>query len=86
MKLRVITPKKKVETFQCDCCGQDMRLIKTVGTKQSGKPYRQRWFHCDLCDISKKIYAGGEIDEHINPENAIRSAKRMENKLVKERR
>jgi len=63
-----------------------MKLIKTVGTKQSGKPNRQRWFYCDLCDITKKIYAGGEIDEVINPENAVKAAKKMENKLLKIKR
>ena len=86
MKLTVTKPKKKIEPFACDCCGQDMQLIKTVGTKQSGKSYRQRWYYCDLCDITKKIYASGIIDEVINPDSAVRSAIKMENKLVKTKR
>lgn len=40
----------------CDICPNvKMSLTKTVGTKQSGKQYRMRWFKCPVCGMSDLI-------------------------------
>lgn len=66
------------DQFLCDVCHDvPMDLTKKVGTKQSGKSYRQRWFKCSVCGYEKKIFAGGQIDEVENPYWAKQSVKKM---------
>lgn len=60
-----IRPKKVC--FNCDSCGEEMKLEKNFGVKPRGelkKSYRVRRFTCDLCGISKTIFADGFKDEH----------------------
>lgn len=55
-----------MKTFNCDSCGQEMKLEKSFGAKPRGHKklkYRVRRFRCDLCDISKTVFADGSIDE-----------------------
>jgi hypothetical protein len=55
-----------MKTFNCDSCGQELKLEKNFGVKPRGekqKRYRVRRFHCDLCNISKTIFADGFRDE-----------------------
>lgn len=63
--------------FYCDICNAPMKLIKKVGTKESGKSYRQRWFGCTVCDYQKKIYADGFRDEKIMPIYALSDVKKL---------
>lgn len=64
--------------FYCDvCAGVPMDLTRKVGTKQSGKSYRQRWFKCPVCGFEKKIYADGERDEMADPYWAKRAVERV---------
>lgn len=72
------------EQFECDICGAPMKLIRFVGTKESGKSYRQRWFKCEICDYQKKIHANGERDEKLEPQWAIKEAKRVQNQINRE--
>ncbi len=54
----------------CDSCGQEMKLQKNFGVKKRGqkqKQYRVRRFHCDLCDLSRTIFADGYKDEFLEP-------------------
>ena len=66
--------------FYCDICNAPMELTKTISTKESGKPYRQRWFKCVVCDYEKKIYADGRRNEKQDPYWAKQSV----NKLYKQ--
>ena len=59
--------------FLCDICNAPMELIKTVGIKQSGKHYRQRWFKCPIDSYIKKVYADGKRDEEIMPKRKVRN-------------
>ncbi len=48
----------------CDICpNAEMKLTKTIGTKESGKRYRQRWFVCPICGMEKKINGSGYNSE-----------------------
>ena len=52
----------------CDICPNvKMSLTKTVGTKQSGKQYRMRWFKCPVCGYEKKINGSGYYQEVLVP-------------------
>jgi hypothetical protein len=73
------------EEFLCDMCNVPMKCIKTIGTKQSGKKYRQRWFQCPVCDFIKKVHACGVIDEIIKPEQAINAINKQFKKEEKAR-
>jgi transcription elongation factor Elf1 len=64
--------------FFCEVCHDvPMDLTRKVGTKQSGKSYRQRWFKCPVCGYEKKVYADGERDEVSTPYFAIKAIKRL---------
>lgn len=64
--------------FLCDVCHDvPMDLTQKVGTKQSGKSYRQRWFKCPVCGFEKKIFADGERDEVAEVYWAKQSVKRI---------
>jgi hypothetical protein len=55
-----------MKSFNCDSCGQEMKLQKNFGRKPRGekrKSYRVRRFHCDLCDVYKTVFADGTRDE-----------------------
>ena len=63
-----------MKMFNCDSCGQEMKLQKNFGVKPRGekkKKYRIRRFRCDLCDIDKTIFADGakDVDYYDNIEN-----------------
>ena len=62
-----------MKSFTCDICNAPMELIKTIGTKQSGKHYRQRWFKCPIDGYIKKVYADGKRDETIMPFQKVRN-------------
>jgi hypothetical protein len=52
----------------CDICSNaEMDIIKTIGTKESGKRYRQRWFICPICGMKKKITGSGYNSEVLVP-------------------
>jgi hypothetical protein len=54
------------EIYTCESCGTEMQLEKDFGIKNRGKKnkrYRVRRFHCELCQISKTIFADGFPDE-----------------------
>ena len=58
-----------MKSFNCDSCGQEMKLQKNFGAKPRGekrKIYRVRCFHCELCNIFKTIFADGFKDENYN--------------------
>lgn len=58
------------EVFFCDSCGQELELQKNFGNKKRGikqKQYRIRRFHCNLCNISKTLFADGFKDENYHP-------------------
>ena len=53
--------------FPCESCGIEMELLKDFGIKPRGekrKRYRVRRFHCELCNITKTIFADGFADEN----------------------
>lgn len=49
--------------FLCDICNAPMVLTRTIGTKESGKKYRQRWYKCSICEYQKKINGSGYHSE-----------------------
>ena len=53
----------------CDICPGEvpMTCTKTIGTKQSGKRWRQRWFTCPVCGYEKKINGSGYNSEVLVP-------------------
>lgn len=53
--------------FYCDICNAPMELTRKIGTKESGRNYRQRWFKCTICDFEKKINGGGYYSEVKTP-------------------
>jgi hypothetical protein len=67
----------KIPEFLCDMCGSPMELTKLVGTKQSGRKYRQRWFRCIACGYEKKVYSWGFCEEVIEPRQAIGDINKM---------
>lgn len=51
-------------SIKCDICiDYPMELTKTIGTKESGLPFRQRWFKCPICGYEKKIKGSGYYSE-----------------------
>lgn len=63
--------------FYCDICNAPMKLTKLISPKESGKPYRQRWFKCVVCDYEKKVYADGMRDDEINLYYAKQAVKKI---------
>lgn len=61
--------KRHIITINCDICPGDvpMECTKTIGTKQSGKRWRQRWFKCPVCGYEKKINGSGYHSEVLVP-------------------
>jgi hypothetical protein len=51
----------KKDTVCCDICTAPMELTNLIMCKDSGKPYRQRWFKCPVCGHQKMIFSNGEI-------------------------
>jgi hypothetical protein len=72
------------EEFNCDICNAPMKKTRTVGTKESGKRYRQRWFKCQICDFEKKINGSGYYQETIAPELSIQAATRRNRQINRE--
>jgi hypothetical protein len=64
------------EEFFCDICTAPMKCVKTIGTKESGKSYRQRRFACTCCDYTKMVFACGVYDERLRPDAAINEVKK----------
>ena len=51
--------------FYCDSCNKEIKLEKSFGVKPRGIKklrYRIRRYHCEICDISKTVFADGQID------------------------
>ena len=60
--------KNLTNKIYCDICNDvEMDCIKTVGTKESGKRYRQRWFKCSICNYEKKVNGSGYYQEVLVP-------------------
>jgi hypothetical protein len=56
-----------MDNFNCNSCGEKMKLQKNFGVKPRGekqKRYRIRRFHCELCGISETIFADGYLDDN----------------------
>lgn len=53
----------------CDICPGDveMTVTKTIGTKESKKKWRQRWFKCPVCGFEKKVNGSGYHSEVLVP-------------------
>ena len=52
----------------CDICpNAEMKLTKIIGTKESGKKWRQRWYKCPICGYEKKINGSGYHQEVLVP-------------------
>ena len=53
----------------CDMCPGEvpMECTKTIGTIESGKRWRQRWFTCPICGYEKKINGSGYYQEVVVP-------------------
>lgn len=65
--------------INCDSCGQKMKLIKSLKSREKGKKLRERSvkrFHCDLCGISKTINGDGKYDEETLPRWAKEDAEK----------
>ena len=57
--------KTKIE---CDICPNvQMECTKIIGTKESKKRWRQRWFKCPICGYEKKINGSGYHSEVLVP-------------------
>lgn len=69
--------KRNQTEFYCDICHAPMVLMKTVGTKQSGRSYRKRRFGCTVCDYTKLIHAEGMFDEIMLPRIALNAVNSM---------
>lgn len=51
----------------CEICFQPMELEKSFGKKPRGinkKRYRIRRFTCDICNVSKTVFADGSRDDY----------------------
>lgn len=72
------------DEFSCDICNAPMKQTRVVGTKESGKRYRQRWFKCQICDFEKKVNGSGYYQDTIAPENAIREARTRTRQINRE--
>ena len=54
--------------IECDICPfVQMECVKTIGTKESKKRWRQRWFKCPVCGYEKKINGSGYYSEILVP-------------------
>lgn len=61
----------------CDCCGQEMKLVKSGHVRvEGGTKCRLRRFICEFGTI-KTIYANGSFDEDYMPEIAKDDVKKM---------
>jgi transposase-like protein len=64
------------DDFYCDICNAPMKLERKLSSyKNHGSNHRRRRFKCTVCDYTKVIYAGGEMDEKYFPEEGIEEVK-----------
>lgn len=76
--MMAVTGNEQVIT--CDCCGQPMKLdhtFKKGKSKRLPNTYRKRRFKCELCDLTKMIFADGNHDEKVEPGNALDDVNEM---------
>jgi len=66
-----------METQYCDMCTAPMQQTKFIGTKESGKKYRQTWFKCPICGYEKKVNGTGYYQDNITPLNAQDDVSKM---------
>ena len=66
-----------MEDQNCDMCTATMDQTKSIGTKESGKKFRQTWFLCPICGYEKKIVGDGTYFNEITPINAINDVNKM---------
>ena len=62
--------------FYCDICNAPMVLdVRLSNVHRKGNVYRRRRFKCTICDFKKTIYANGDMDEMIIPQQGIDEVK-----------
>jgi hypothetical protein len=61
----------------CDICTAPMEETKSIGTKESGKKFRQTWFKCPICGYEVKIVGDGTYFNEMTPINAINDVNKM---------
>lgn len=64
-------------TQYCDMCTAPMEQTKSIGTKESGKKYRQTWFKCQICGYEKKINGSGYCQDNVTPLKAKMDVEKM---------
>jgi len=66
-----------METQNCDMCTAPMDETKSIGTKESGKKWRQTWFKCPVCGYEKKVNGTGYWQDHVVPLEAEYDVNKM---------
>ena len=66
-----------MEPQYCDICTAPMDQTRSIGTKESGKKWRQTWFKCPICGFEKKVNGTGYWQDHVIPLEAEYDVKKM---------
>ncbi len=61
----------KEQIFYCDCCNMPVKLIQrlknTKPNQSSPTGNRVRRYYCDICDLTKTVFADGWKQDFIDP-------------------